>query len=261
MANQVTTNRDAIRYAAGRVVITAGLTALVTSIAVVAHLGGDFDATVPVGGVIRSSILVSVIVSATLSGALSYRSALVLRQLTMARAELLRISRTDQLTGLLNRRGFDETATEILQQARRANCEVVALMCDIDRFKSINDQFGHEFGDRVLVEIGAILRRFAEANNLLIARHGGEEFAALLVGVSAEQAVRHAETLRDLCSTEVVFENCAAPITVSVGLTSHVGETDLSSMMRCADRALYQAKDSGRNRVVQIEAMRRPAAA
>jgi diguanylate cyclase (GGDEF)-like protein len=134
-------------------------------------------------------------------------------------------------------------------------------MCDIDRFKSINDQFGHEFGDHVLAEIGSILRSFAEANDLLIARHGGEEFAALLVGANAEQAICHAETLRDLCSTVVALDNVVAQITVSIVLTSHVGETDLSSIMRCADQALYQAKDRGRNRVVQIDAMPRPIAA
>jgi diguanylate cyclase (GGDEF)-like protein len=134
-------------------------------------------------------------------------------------------------------------------------------MCDIDRFKSINDQFGHEFGDRVLAEIGGILRCFAEVNDLLIARHGGEEFAVLLVGVDAEQAVRHAETLRDLCSTNVVLDNVSAQITVSIGLTAHLGETDLSSIMRCADQALYQAKERGRNRVVRIEAMQRSFAA
>ena len=148
------------------------------------------------------AIAVSVIVSASLSGAMSYRSALLLRQLTLTRAELVRMSRTDPLTGLLNRRGFDDAAAAMLAQAQRADREVVALMCDIDRFKSINDRFGHDFGDRVLVRIGGILRDFAAANDMLIARHGGEEFAALMVGVSADHAIRYAEALRRLCSTE-----------------------------------------------------------
>ncbi|KIZ39726.1 MULTISPECIES: GGDEF domain-containing protein [Rhodopseudomonas] len=252
MTSQVLTRRDIVRYTAGRVAITVSLTGLVTAITVVLHLGGDLSATVPVGQVILSSILVSVIVSASLSAALSYRSALVQQQLTLARTELARAARTDPLTGLLNRRGFDEAATAILEQAQ-SDHEVVALMCDIDRFKSINDQFGHEFGDRVLAEIGGILRRFAEANDLLIARHGGEEFAALLVGANAEHAVCRAEALRDLCATAVAVDEASVQITVSIGLTSHVGEIDLSSIMRLADQALYQAKDRGRNRVVQID--------
>uniref|UniRef100_Q07K06 diguanylate cyclase n=1 Tax=Rhodopseudomonas palustris (strain BisA53) TaxID=316055 RepID=Q07K06_RHOP5 len=260
MPSQVVTRRDAIRYAAGRVAITVSLTATVTSVAVIAHLGADPSVTVPVGMVTASAIMVSVVVSTLLSGALSYRSALLLQQLTKAQAELLRVSRTDPLTGLLNRRGFDEAAVAVLQQARQANREVVALMGDIDHFKSVNDHFGHEFGDRVLCEIGGVLQRFAASHGALVARHGGEEFAALFVGVSAAQAVQYAETLRELCRTEVRLGAATAPITLSIGLTSHIGETELSSIMRWADRALYQAKERGRDRVVQVEATRTVAA-
>jgi diguanylate cyclase (GGDEF)-like protein len=260
MPSQVVTRRDAIRYAAGRVAITVSLTATVTSVAVIAHLGADPSVTVPVGMVTASAIMVSVVVSTLLSGALSYRSALLLQQLTKAQAELLRVSRTDPLTGLLNRRGFDEAAVAVLQQAGQANREVVALMGDIDDFKSVNDHFGHEFGDRVLCEIGGVLQRFAASHGALVARHGGEEFAALFVGVSAAQAVQYAETLRELCRTEVRLGAATAPITLSIGLTSHIGETELSSIMRWADRALYQAKERGRDRVVQVEATRTVAA-
>jgi diguanylate cyclase (GGDEF)-like protein len=210
--------------------------------------------------VTASAIMVSVVVSTLLSGALSYRSALLLQQLTKAQAELLRVSRTDPLTGLLNRRGFDEAAVAVLHQARQANREVVALMGDIDHFKSVNDHYGHEFGDRVLCEIGGVLQRFAASHGALVARHGGEEFVALFVGVSAAQAVQYAETLRELCRTEVMLGAATAPITLSIGLTSHVGETELSSLMRWADRALYQAKERGRDRVVQVDATRAVAA-
>ncbi|MDB5581598.1 MAG: hypothetical protein JWR80_6774 [Bradyrhizobium sp.] len=80
---------------------------------------------------------------------MSYRANLALQHLPLARAELWRISRTDQLTGLLNRRGFDEAAIAALKKAHGENLPAVALMCDIDRFKTINDQFGHGFGDAV----------------------------------------------------------------------------------------------------------------
>lgn len=256
MPSQIVTDRDVIRYAAGRVASALGLTVVMTASTVLLHLGTDMKATVPVGTVLTFAIISSAIVSAALSGAMSYRSARLLRQLTLARAELEHVSRTDPLTGLLNRRGFDAAATAALEQARRDKREVVALMGDIDHFKSINDRFGHEFGDRVIAEIGGVLRRFAAAHGVLIARHGGEEFAALFVGISAEQAVQHAEALRELCRTELVFGATIVQVTFSIGLTSHVGETDLSSVMRWADLALYQAKERGRDRVVQVEGTR-----
>lgn len=254
MTRQLLTRRDVLRYAAGRAALTVTITGVTTAAIVLTHLGTDPNAAVRVGSVVQSSILVSVIVSAVLSALLSYRAAMLMRELTTTRGELQRISRTDQLTGLLNRRGFDDAAGATLAMADEADLTVVALMCDIDRFKSINDQFGHEFGDRVLVAIGNILREFADFHDILIARHGGEEFAALMVGVTSDQALLYAETLRRLCSTEVSDNGVAAPVTVSVGITSPHGRTDLSSIMRLADQALYQAKDRGRNRVVQLDA-------
>ncbi|NVN87105.1 MAG: GGDEF domain-containing protein [Rhodopseudomonas sp.] len=255
MTSQFLTRRDVIRYAAGRVTFTVAATGATTAAVVTMHLGTDPDATVRVGQVIAFSILVSVAVSMVLSAALSYRSAILMRELTKTRRELLRISRTDQLTGLLNRRGFDDEAGVTLALAQQQDQQVVALMCDIDRFKSINDRFGHEFGDRVLVAIGDILREFSDVSDILIARHGGEEFAALMVGVSNEQAMLYAETLRRLCSTEVSENGTSTPVTVSIGITSPQRKTDLSTIMRFADQALYQAKDNGRNCVVQINAM------
>jgi diguanylate cyclase (GGDEF)-like protein len=252
MPSQVVTHRDAIRYAAGRVAITTALTALVTAIAVVCDLGADPDRMVPVGAVTVKAIMVAVIVSTLLSAALSFRSALLMKQLTRTRGELLQVSRTDQLTGLLNRRGFDAAAGEMLRQACAADVEVVALMCDIDRFKSINDQFGHDFGDRVLVEIGGVLQRFAASNDIVVARHGGEEFSALLVGVGGDQAIRTAEALCDRCAIVVEHNGVSARITVSIGVASHRGDADLPGIMRRADQALYLAKDRGRNRAVQV---------
>lgn len=245
-----------ISYVAGRVAITLAMTLMITATCVTLHLGTDFSAEVPVGVVVTFSLLCSAIVSTALSAALSYRSARLLQQLTQAQADLERVARTDPLTGLLNRRGFDTAASLALARASQDRREVVALMGDIDHFKSINDRFGHEFGDRVIAEMGGVLRRFAASHDVLIARHGGEEFAALFVGVAAERAVEHAEALREMCRTELLMGATAVPVTLSIGLTSHVGETDLSSIMRWADLALYQAKERGRDCVVRAEAAR-----
>ncbi|NEW92246.1 GGDEF domain-containing protein [Rhodopseudomonas sp. BR0M22] len=252
MPNQIVTQRDAIRYTAGRVAVTATITALVTMIFLISDLGTDWSATVQVGAVVKASMMVALGVSTTLSGAMAYRSAQLMRQLTSTRAELVRMSRTDLLTGLLNRRGFDDAASAQLAQANFAGQPVVAMMCDIDRFKAINDLYGHTVGDRVLAEIGGILRDFAAPRGMLIARHGGEEFAGLMVGVSDQEARDYALELCRRCATEVVCDGREVAVTMSFGLASY-DAGGLSALMRRADLALYRAKDLGRNCVVQLD--------
>jgi predicted signal transduction protein with EAL and GGDEF domain len=122
--------------------IAVSLTAVMTLATVTLQLGTDLDAVVRVGHVQTLSLCAAIAISAFLSGALSYRSALLMKELTLTRAELFRISRTDKLTGLLNRRGFDEAAAVALQSAHAANRPVAAMMCDIDHFKAINDHYG-----------------------------------------------------------------------------------------------------------------------
>jgi diguanylate cyclase (GGDEF)-like protein len=101
-------------------------------------------------------------------------------------------------------------------------------MCDIDRFKAINDRFGHEFGDRVLVQITDILRSFANENRMLVARHGGEEFTILMVGITNEQAAQYAEDIRRACAAkEVMSADLSVRVTISIGLTVSRNETDL----------------------------------
>ncbi|UYO55582.1 GGDEF domain-containing protein [Rhodopseudomonas palustris] len=252
MPSQIVTQRDVIRYTAGRVAAAAGITAIVTIIFLISDLGTDWHATVEVGAVVKASLVVALSVSTTLSGAMAYRSARLMRQLTSTRAELMRMSRTDPLTGLLNRRGFDEAAATQLAQANFAGQPVVAMMCDLDRFKAINDHYGHNIGDRVLAEVGDILRDFAAPRGMLIARHGGEEFAGLMVGVSDEQANDYALELCRLCATAVACDGRLVAVTMSFGLAAYRGG-ELSALMRRADLALYRAKDLGRNCVVLLD--------
>jgi diguanylate cyclase (GGDEF)-like protein len=219
------------------------------------HLGTDLDASVRVGYVLISSICAAVAISALLAAALTYRSALLMQELTLTRSELSRISRTDQLTGLLNRRGFDDAARAALRAAFAADDPAVVFMCDVDRFKSINDRFGHEFGDRVLVEIADVLRSFAGHDRVVVGRHGGEEFAALMVGITHDQAAQYAEDIRGACAARQISvgEN-SARVTISIGFTVARDEIELSKIMRVADRALYAAKHGGRNRVARADA-------
>jgi diguanylate cyclase (GGDEF)-like protein len=129
-------------------------------------------------------------------------------------------------------------------------------MCDLDRFKAINDKFGHEFGDKVLVAVAGVLRLFAQVTGALVARHGGEEFAALLIRVTVENVACYAEDLRRDCAKEVCSGDISTFVTISIGLAvSEGGESDLSKVMRIADQALYVGKSRGRNRVAASDAL------
>ncbi len=255
MTFEIATRGDALRHTAGRVAVTVGLTAVMATATMLLQLGTDLNASVSVGAVIYSTIGAAVVISALLAGGLSFRSALLMRDLTLARSELAQISRTDQLTGLLNRRGFDESAALTLRSAFAANLPAVVFMCDVDRFKSINDRFGHAFGDKVLVEIAEVLRTFAGKDGVLVGRHGGEEFAALMIGVTREQAGQYAEDIRRACAArEISFDGDSTRVTISIGFTVARDEVDLSTIMRVADRALYIAKHAGRNQVARADA-------
>jgi diguanylate cyclase (GGDEF)-like protein len=256
MANDIITHRDALRHTAVRSAVSVGLTVVLTVSFCLLRFGPDPNALVRAGFVTTSSIMISIIISGLLTAGLSYRSALMMRELALTRAELMQISGTDQLTGLLNRRGFDRAAEAALTKARDADLPTTVLMCDIDRFKTINDQFGHEFGDKVLIAISDVLRSFAERRRMVVARHGGEEFAILMTGVAKERAVQYAEELRQACAAEEISnEESSACVTISIGLAECRGETDLANVMRMADQALYAAKHRGRNRVVRADVL------
>jgi diguanylate cyclase (GGDEF)-like protein len=251
----IITHGDALRHTARRVGIAVCLTAALTLLMIGITFGTDPETNVRLSNVAVHGIIIGTVIAALLAGALTYRSALLMQELNLARAELLRISQTDQLTGLLNRRGYNEAALSALAKASGTKFPAVALMCDIDRFKAINDQFGHEFGDKVLIEISDAIRSFGEKNGMLVARHGGEEFAALMIGVTAEQAIRHAEELRRICASKEILsdDGARASVTVSIGLASSRQNSYLPDLMRTADRALYAAKHDGRNRVVRAD--------
>jgi diguanylate cyclase (GGDEF)-like protein len=256
MNKKLVTRGDLLRRTAIMVAISVGATIVLGSLMCLVLFGTDPGANISAGFAMACSLTVGIILSTALSGGLSYRSGRLLQELTRAQEELLRISRTDQLTGLQNRRGFDEAAAAALTEADKSSLPAVALMCDIDHFKNINDRFGHEFGDAVLAQIGEVLRAFSAENDILVARHGGEEFAALMIGVTIDQAVLYAEGLRQMCALkEISHKGASMHVTVSVGVAASRGGADLSNIMRCADDALYAAKHRGRNCVARTEVL------
>ena len=255
MAIQIEAQRDVLRYTGRRAVVAAGLAVLMLTAMLLLRFGADPTARVTVAQVFEFNMVAGIFIAVTVSAALTYRSALLMMELTHARRKLACISQTDQLTGLLNRRGFNETATNSLRAAQQDGATGAVFMCDIDHFKSINDRFGHEIGDHVLAAVADVLREFAVRNGAVVGRYGGEEFAAVMVGVSQAEAIHCAEDIRRACREATVLDGqTALPVTLSVGVTVSAGPFDLASLMRLADSALYAAKRDGRDRVVQARA-------
>jgi len=165
------------------------------------------------------------------------------------REELLRDeSRTDSLTGMANRRYFLDQAHRELARASRYRLPVSCLMLDLDRFKRVNDRFGHAAGDQVLIAVASRLTGLLRQQDF-IARLGGEEFAMLLPHTDAEQAAVVAERCRQVVAgIDFIFNGVPHPVTTSVGVASLVGEElTTSELLKRADEALYQAKADGRN--------------
>lgn len=160
-------------------------------------------------------------------------------------------TRLDSLTGLHNRRAFEEMIQREVQLAARDSTPLTLLMMDLDHFKQLNDTWGHALGDRALRTFGGVLLTVTGSRDA-VARLGGEEFAILLPGRSARNALSLAERLRATVEGLRLSEGEElVRFTVSVGLSSlQPGETGFEPMLRRADRALYKVKRSGRNRVL-----------
>ena len=170
---------------------------------------------------------------------------------TQLRADLLRLSHHDGLTGLLNRRALQESLTAQLQRSRRNGERFCVLMLDVDHFKRINDRFGHAVGDAALQHLSALLGGQLRTVDRL-ARFGGEEFLVLLPGVVLSDAVRLGERLRALVAgAPLQYAGAAIPLSVSIGIAEWSGALeDTSRLLVRVDAALYQAKHQGRNQVV-----------
>ena len=160
-------------------------------------------------------------------------------------AELRNLAVTDTLTGVWNRRHGTELLAADLS-ARRPGQALSLLMLDIDHFKTINDTFGHQAGDHVLIEIASRLRRSLRGSDM-VARWGGEEFVVLLRDCALPDALRLAEDIRAAIA-ELPF-GAMGSLTVSVGVAEARASEDLTTWLERADQALYRAKRSGRNEV------------
>ena len=179
-------------------------------------------------------------------------TAFVLLCFERIRAELHRAATTDALTGLPNRRTITERASVLLALAHAGQQPFSVAVIDVDHFKAINDQHGHDIGDLVLQAVAASLRAHCRGEEV-VGRQGGEEFVALLPEADAAGAHRAAERLRTAVADQsvAVGPNTSLQVTVSIGIATGTSNSlpDFDTMLKRADMALYDAKANGRNRV------------
>jgi diguanylate cyclase len=157
-------------------------------------------------------------------------------------------ARTDALTGLFNRRAFDQRLEEMFISYRNGGRSFVVVLIDIDKFKSINDNHGHQAGDEVLQQLAAFLRTQLD-RSIIVARFGGEEFAVIMDGPLRFASDRMNEVRKSLEHELIDTEEKQLQITISVGTAEPREDLVVGPILRRADEALYAAKNMGRNRV------------
>jgi diguanylate cyclase (GGDEF)-like protein len=182
-----------------------------------------------------------------------------LSELQQANQNLKLLANIDSLTKLSNRRDFDRYIEQEWERMQRSRSPLSLIMCDVDFFKNYNDKYLHPNGDKCLIKVAMALRNTVRRSGDLVARYGGEEFAVILPNTDALGAVSVAEKIRlAVKDLQITHESSAiAPyVTVSVGVSTIIPthESEFQTLIDTADRALYQAKSQGRDRVKMIVA-------
>ncbi|WP_250148170.1 sensor domain-containing diguanylate cyclase [Halomonas jincaotanensis] len=175
----------------------------------------------------------------------------LIRELETARHDLAKRAATDPLTGLLNRRAFEQRLNQEVALMQRGAPPAALMLIDLDLFKTVNDTLGHQAGDEVLVRFTELCREvFRQAD--VIGRWGGEEFVVMLPRSSVAEAHLAAERLHQILATTAMLDDISPPlyITASIGICSLTGSSNLDECLQKTDELLYQAKDQGRNRTV-----------
>lgn len=237
--------RDVLRFAATRTMWTT-LVAVVLS-----YLVNGFFAAFDLLGLAASpnpvgDAVVTTFVAGPICFLAYYMVGKAILDLAISRNEFERLSRTDPLTGLMNRRAFTEVIASL-------DKPYVVSVLDIDRFKVINDTYGHAAGDAVLVDVGRELKRFF-GREAAVARLGGEEFGVILRDCGKAEALATMDLVRAaLASRPFDADGSEISVTFSAGVSRSDGKTGYSILLTHADKALYLAKASGRNRIVHAD--------
>ena len=200
---------------------------------------------------IRQSLYLNLLICLVVTAIVLTLVSVVLRRY---QTRIAALATTDQLTELLNRRGFDLLANQAIQEARRNPSPLCALLLDLDNFKDLNDNHGHLAGDEVLRGFANKLRDNLRQSDI-ICRWGGEEFILLLKDTSPEQARLLAEKVRQQTEhSSFSYKGASLQVTTSIGLAELHPDDSLSELLARADGALYRAKQSGRNRTCEASA-------
>jgi len=163
--------------------------------------------------------------------------------------KLKELSITDSLTKIYNRGYFESVTEEHLSLSRRQKNDISILILDIDKFKTINDTYGHQVGDEVLITLASLMKKYKRTSDI-VARYGGEEFIVLLPDTSLEGAKIYSEKLRKEIENYVIkLNDISLSITVSMGLTVFHNEDNFDSALKRADDGLYNSKQNGRNQL------------
>jgi diguanylate cyclase (GGDEF)-like protein len=186
----------------------------------------------------------------------TYELEIAIRELNEANHELERKSSIDALTGVANRRSYDKRVIAEARRSRREKTPLAIAMIDIDHFKTINDIYGHQCGDKALQHFASVLKACIKRPSDVVCRYGGEEFVVILPNTDLEGARLLMENIR--LSTEnsrLECDNEHIKFTVSIGVSTRIIVTDneYELLNAFADKLLYQAKESGRNQVKAVE--------
>jgi diguanylate cyclase (GGDEF)-like protein len=174
----------------------------------------------------------------------------------LSHATIERQAKQDGLTGLVNRRSFDEIIEDEFNKAQNMQMACSLILIDLDHFKSVNDTYGHQAGDEVLRRVAGILKErikeIRSSDSVIAARYGGEELAVLLPDIGLSGTERVAEVIRHSIETSIIkFNETKIPVTASLGISTYSPHAmeNVEALVAAADNALYQAKAEGRNRV------------
>ncbi len=254
--------KDALVRTAVATAVAVTISAVISLVSTALVFGLDMNATITVAAVYKFGMLAAIMVPLSICPLMRYPTIVAASELDRAHAELRRVAQTDQLTGLLNRRGFS-AAAQLAISTQAHDAVNAVLMLDADFFKDINDRFGHDFGDAALVHIANVVRDLSLGTPYIVGRRGGEEFIVLMPGAGTGEAVGFAEAVRAACAAKLLSYGAkTALVTMSIGAASSAGrKMTLANLISEADAALYRAKQDGRNRVVLANAIAHAVAA
>ncbi|EJK87824.1 GGDEF domain-containing protein [Rhizobium sp. AP16] len=197
----------------------------------------------PMLDAVRLCILLASFIGGIVSAALALLAGHAIHKLALSNAEFERLSRTDMLSGLLNRRAFTEALDSV-------EADASLVIFDVDRFKTINDRYGHASGDAVIIAVSQIFSSIFGGRDV-VARLGGEEFGAIVHGRDMAERIARIEDVKALIAEHAIaVEGGAVTITISAGIADIWGPRRKEAAYAAADKALYLAKALGRNRIV-----------